>query len=74
MNPQRTWEAALEEAQLLLERQNRDFGAAMSVAQRARLEPVEIDERALRALAECTANAGRFLATQPSNWFSGSRC
>ncbi|HYQ42899.1 MAG TPA: hypothetical protein VER11_13055 [Polyangiaceae bacterium] len=74
MNPQRTWEAALEEAQLLLERQNRDFNAAMSVAQRVGLESIELDERALRELAECTANGGRFPATQRSNWFSGSRC
>jgi|GEM_PF-3376834 len=75
MKQQRTWEAALEEAQALFEQQNRDFDAARSLVQQADDAPIEVDGRSLRALAEMTATSVSVRTALPqSNWLSGSRC
>jgi hypothetical protein len=75
MNQHGEWEAALEEVQVLFERQNRDFDTAVSLVQQAGDAPIEVDERSLRAFAESTTTPVSFrIALPQSNLLSGSRC
>jgi len=74
MNQESTWETALEEAQVSFAQQSRDFDAAMSLATQASGLPIEVDERALRAIEESTKTLGIRAASPPINGLTGSRC
>lgn len=74
MTQQHTWEAALEEAQVLFDKQNRDLNAAISRLHFAGNVPIEVDERILHALLASTTTGVVRIAQPSQSWLSGSRC